>query len=134
MLPSSLRCFFLPIFLHHLPAFGTGIVHRSSTWWNIFFFFSFVNLSFLLRIWSFMLSCLCGSNRTKFWIFWFLIVRHWVLFVFSLLLHSKALKTICMLITPTFIHLAWISLQCFIICPNLLSWQIHMDVAQTSLT
>ena len=65
---------------------------------------------FLLKIWVSFYMCgpfclaVFGSNLTKFWILRFLMVPHWVL-----LLHSKALKTICMLIAATFIHPAWIS-------------------------
>ena len=132
MLPSSLRCFFLPVFLHHLPAFGTGIVHHSLLG-ETYSFFSFENLSFLLHVWSFLLSCLWfGSDQIPN----------------TEVPHGSTLSSLCLLFitfqgfknylyaNSCHVYTSCLDLlQCFFfICPNLLSWQIHMDVAQMSLT
>ena len=91
------------------------------------------NLSFLLHVWSFLLSCLWfGSDQIPN----------------TEVPHGSTLSSLCLLFitfqgfknylyaNSCHVYTSCLDLlQCFFfICPNLLSWQIHMDVAQMSLT
>lgn len=132
MLPSSITCFFLPVFLHRLPAFGT--VHHPLLG-ETCSFLSSENPIFLLLLWSFLLSCL-------FWLKSDQILNIEVP-------HSLALSSLYLLFTLHSHgfknHLYANNSQIYILgsalpsvllfhLSKLLTWQLHMRVSQMSQT